>query len=123
MDELTNENWESNLKKLGWTKCSKPKWINYEPMYIPNEIWVYNSKPKQFGVMDDFEDKFYLNYAPTGEFQIYRQRTGGFGGINVKFPIFYGRSLYRRPDHKNDKLFYKNRITELSEIMKLVIVS
>lgn len=116
MNETIIEYWENELKELGWVKCKAPKWIRFEPMYISPNIWVFNSPKPDYVIMDGFDDLYYLNYADNGQFQIYQHRTGGFGGIDVKFPVFYGKSKYPQ---MNDESYNGDRIRELSEIMKM----
>lgn len=111
------EKWNKELQSLGWEKSPKPDWIRYEPMFIPDEMWRFKSNPPELVWMDDFEDVYYLNYDDSGYYQIYRHRQGGFAGVNVNFPVFYGRSGF---GNIYNEMQNEDRVKELKHVMKLV---
>lgn len=73
-----------------WETVDSPKWLDsFEPTYTPPICFKLLGEDKG-ACMDCFQDTFYLvPFWP--HVSIYKHRTGGFMGIDVKFPIFLGR--------------------------------
>lgn len=115
-----NTEWHKILVALGWEICKTPSWANYEPAFIPEYIYKYNSGTSEGMWADNFRDTYYLNYYATGQFHIYRHRVGGFSGIDVNFPVFYGRSEF---GSFTDKENLRQRHNELSQIMRMVVIN